>query len=97
MKTPTVLVLVALITIVMDIPCALSSTKGLQKSGACPKLPPDTFGTCVERCSGDGSCPGEMKCCSNGCGHVCKSPVFEGRDVSMRKELDEMAAGRWDT
>ncbi|XP_021086759.1 WAP four-disulfide core domain protein 18-like isoform X2 [Mesocricetus auratus] len=75
MKTATVLVLVALIAIVMDTSCALSSPKG-QKPGACPKLPPDAVGICVEQCSGDGSCPGKMKCCSNGCGHVCKHPVF---------------------
>ncbi|XP_040605285.1 WAP four-disulfide core domain protein 18-like isoform X2 [Mesocricetus auratus] len=76
MKAPTVLVLVALITIVTEMPCALSSTKGLQRPGACPKLPPNTFGICVERCSGDDSCPEGMKCCSNGCGHVCKPAVF---------------------
>ncbi|XP_027281923.1 WAP four-disulfide core domain protein 18-like isoform X2 [Cricetulus griseus] len=74
MKTATVLVLVALIANVMDTSCALSSQG--QKPGACPKLPPNTVGTCDEKCSGDGSCPGKMKCCSNGCGHVCKPPVF---------------------
>uniref|UniRef100_A0A8C6RE93 WAP four-disulfide core domain protein 18-like n=2 Tax=Nannospalax galili TaxID=1026970 RepID=A0A8C6RE93_NANGA len=49
----------------------------LQKPGVCPTVPPGTFGICVEKCSGDESCPKEMKCCSNGCGHVCKSPVFK--------------------
>ncbi|CAH6775817.1 Wfdc17 [Phodopus roborovskii] len=77
MKTATVLVLVALITIVMDMTYALPSTKGLQKSGACPELLPNTAGICVEGCSGDEMCPGKMKCCSNGCGHVCKSPIFK--------------------
>ncbi|XP_040605282.1 WAP four-disulfide core domain protein 18-like isoform X2 [Mesocricetus auratus] len=75
MKTATALVLVALIAIVMDTSCALSSLRR-QKPGACPKLPPNTGGSCNEECSGDGSCPGKMKCCSNGCGHVCKHPVF---------------------
>nr|XP_021497142.1 WAP four-disulfide core domain protein 18-like [Meriones unguiculatus] len=77
MKTATVLVLVTLITVGMNIACALSSSKTTQKPGACPELPPNIFGICVERCSGDDSCPEEMKCCSNGCGHVCKSPVFK--------------------
>ncbi|XP_038181301.1 WAP four-disulfide core domain protein 18-like [Arvicola amphibius] len=74
MKPPTVLVLVVLIAIVMDTVYPMSSGR-LQKPGACPKVPPNTGGACVEKCSGDDSCPGNMKCCSNGCGHVCKPPV----------------------
>ncbi|XP_041519752.1 WAP four-disulfide core domain protein 18-like [Microtus oregoni] len=75
MKTPTVLVLVVLIATVMDTAYPLSSSGRLQKPGTCPKVPPNTVGACVESCSGDDSCPGKMKCCSNGCGHVCKPPV----------------------
>nr|XP_006995378.1 WAP four-disulfide core domain protein 18-like [Peromyscus maniculatus bairdii] len=77
MKTATILVLVALITMEMGKACALSSHGELQKPGACPKVPPSTGGTCNERCSGDDSCPRKMKCCSNGCGHVCMRPVFK--------------------
>ena len=44
----------------------------LGKPGACPK--PTGFGICVEACSGDGDCPDNEKCCSNGCGHVCMKP-----------------------
>ncbi|XP_028628084.1 WAP four-disulfide core domain protein 18-like [Grammomys surdaster] len=76
MKTATVLFLVALIAVGMNITCALSSSKKLEKPGACPKNPPGTIGICAELCSGDQSCPGKMKCCSNGCGNVCKIPVF---------------------
>ncbi|XP_076792267.1 WAP four-disulfide core domain protein 18-like [Arvicanthis niloticus] len=76
MKTATVLVLVALISMKMNIAWALPNSKTLEKPGACPKLPPNSFGTCDERCSGDESCSGKMKCCSNGCGHACKPPVF---------------------
>ncbi|XP_021045158.1 WAP four-disulfide core domain protein 18-like, partial [Mus pahari] len=47
-----------------------------EKPGACPKNSPENVGTCIDRCSGDRSCPGNMKCCSNGCGHVCRRPVF---------------------
>ncbi|XP_036051173.1 WAP four-disulfide core domain protein 18-like [Onychomys torridus] len=75
MKTATVLVLVAFFAIMMDTACALSSPGG--KPGACPKLPPNTFGTCDEKCSRDDSCPEKMKCCSNGCGHVCQPAVFK--------------------
>ncbi|XP_038184662.1 WAP four-disulfide core domain protein 18-like [Arvicola amphibius] len=69
MKTSTVLVLLALMA------CTLSSTTGLEKPGACPTLPPNSAGICIEKCSGDDSCPDKLKCCSNGCGHVCKSPA----------------------
>ncbi|KAL6074172.1 hypothetical protein STEG23_025655, partial [Scotinomys teguina] len=94
MKTATVLVLLALITIVMDTAHALSSPKGLQKSGSCPQLPPNTFGTCDESCSGDESCPGNMKCCSNGCGHACKPPVFDsGPQSSYTPEPPDRGIG----
>uniref|UniRef100_A0A8C2W2X7 WAP domain-containing protein n=1 Tax=Chinchilla lanigera TaxID=34839 RepID=A0A8C2W2X7_CHILA len=47
-----------------------------QKPGVCPELPKGTIGLCAEFCSGDQSCPNDLKCCSNGCGHSCQSPVF---------------------
>ncbi|EDM05495.1 extracellular peptidase inhibitor [Rattus norvegicus] len=76
MKTASVLLLVALIAVGMNITYALFSPTKLEKPGKCPKNPPRSIGTCVELCSGDQSCPNIQKCCSNGCGHVCKSPVF---------------------
>ncbi|XP_075929276.1 uncharacterized protein LOC116950820 isoform X2 [Petromyzon marinus] len=48
------------------------------KPGSCPTLPPDTMGTCDEACTDDDSCPGEQKCCSNGCGHSCVDPQVLG-------------------
>ncbi|XP_078468534.1 uncharacterized protein LOC144731390 [Lampetra planeri] len=44
------------------------------KPGSCPTPPPGTVGTCDEACTDDESCPGEQKCCSNGCGHSCVEP-----------------------
>ncbi|CAH1799634.1 unnamed protein product [Owenia fusiformis] len=41
----------------------------------CPKVPPGTSGMCVQMCSADDECPEKQKCCSNGCGHVCRDPV----------------------
>lgn len=41
----------------------------------CPPLLPGSIGICVEQCSGDDDCPTGQKCCSNGCGHVCKVAV----------------------
>ena len=35
----------------------------------CPK--PTGFGICVELCPVGADCGPGMKCCSNGCGHVC--------------------------
>ncbi|XP_037057074.1 WAP four-disulfide core domain protein 18-like [Peromyscus leucopus] len=74
MKAFILLVLVALIAVEMDKACALSSHGRLQKPGSCPKVPPNTGGTCDERCSGDESCPGKMKCRSNGCGLSANLP-----------------------
>ncbi|KAK7865259.1 hypothetical protein R5R35_012378 [Gryllus longicercus] len=45
-----------------------------QKPGRCPSRRPGHSGQCVERCSGDDGCPGNTKCCSNGCGHTCQDP-----------------------
>ncbi|XP_036051174.1 WAP four-disulfide core domain protein 18-like [Onychomys torridus] len=84
MKTATASVLVAFISIVMGTAWALSSPGG--KPGACPLLPPNTVGTCDKKCSGDKSCPGEMKCCSNGCGHVCMRPVFKLHQGNYRRK-----------
>nr|XP_045015481.1 WAP four-disulfide core domain protein 18-like [Jaculus jaculus] len=94
MRTVTVVVLVALIAVGMDMAWALRSPRGQEKPGACPKVRPGNVGICVERCSGDNSCPKKMKCCSNGCGHVCMQPVFycfrslggRDRDVSFSQE-----------
>ncbi|CAM5152287.1 unnamed protein product [Eretmochelys imbricata] len=43
------------------------------RPGACPNIRGP--GICVERCRGDDSCPPGRKCCSNGCGHVCMTPI----------------------
>ena len=45
------------------------------KPGTCPNVPEGVAGGCVEECSSDDSCPGEEKCCSNGCGHTCRIPA----------------------
>ncbi|XP_044277249.1 WAP four-disulfide core domain protein 3 [Varanus komodoensis] len=44
------------------------------KPGACPR--PTGAGLCVESCSADDACPGDQKCCSNGCGHTCQTPLL---------------------
>ena len=44
------------------------------KPGRCPTISPDTGGICVENCSSDADCDGDLKCCSNGCGHTCQEP-----------------------
>ncbi|XP_034360895.1 WAP four-disulfide core domain protein 18-like [Arvicanthis niloticus] len=88
MKTATVLFLVALITVGMNITCALSSPKKLEKPGACPKTSPRISGICIEMCSGDESCPGKMKCCSYGCRHICIVPVFKMSDNHVEDGFD---------
>ncbi|XP_013373791.1 PREDICTED: WAP four-disulfide core domain protein 3 isoform X1 [Chinchilla lanigera] len=45
------------------------------KEGECPfdKNP------CKELCQGDESCPAGQKCCSTGCGRVCRGDIPKGR------------------
>ena len=50
-----------------------------QVSNECPPLGSDTVGICVEECSGDGDCPVDLICCSNGCGHTCQQRYTPGR------------------
>ena len=45
------------------------------KPGRCPPVPADIMGICPEMCTGDEGCMAETKCCSNGCGHVCRIPL----------------------
>uniref|UniRef100_A0A8C7ARW7 WAP domain-containing protein n=1 Tax=Neovison vison TaxID=452646 RepID=A0A8C7ARW7_NEOVI len=45
------------------------------KAGECP---PDNH-PCRELCQGDESCPAGQKCCSTGCGRVCRGGLPEGR------------------
>ncbi|XP_037057147.1 WAP four-disulfide core domain protein 18-like [Peromyscus leucopus] len=94
MKAGILLVLVALIAMEMDKACALSSHGKLQKPGACPKAQQNTGGSCHERCSGDESCPGKMKCCSLGCGHACLRPVFKMVDSRVEDGFDTYKYGR---
>ncbi|CAG2224039.1 WFDC3 [Mytilus edulis] len=53
----------------------MNFTSSLVKPGFCPPVPKDSVGVCVEYCSSDDTCPGEQKCCSNGCGHFCSVPT----------------------
>ena len=40
-------------------------------------VPSDAVGICIQACNADSGCPLNNKCCSNGCGNVCVSPVVE--------------------
>ncbi|CAI9162598.1 unnamed protein product [Rangifer tarandus platyrhynchus] len=81
MKTGTIFVLVAFIIMGLEVACAQRSPiKGKQRPGFCPEVPKDSPGICLNGCSGDDSCPKGMKCCSNGCGYICKKPVFKKGD-----------------
>uniref|UniRef100_A0A3B4A425 WAP domain-containing protein n=1 Tax=Periophthalmus magnuspinnatus TaxID=409849 RepID=A0A3B4A425_9GOBI len=50
------------------------------KAGMCPRRTWG-MGVCAEYCTSDSECEGDMKCCSNGCGHECMKPykVKRGR------------------
>ncbi|XP_058541769.1 WAP four-disulfide core domain protein 3 isoform X2 [Neofelis nebulosa] len=45
------------------------------KEGECPP----NKNLCKELCWGDESCPAGQKCCSNGCGRVCRGGILKGR------------------
>uniref|UniRef100_A0A3B4B787 WAP domain-containing protein n=1 Tax=Periophthalmus magnuspinnatus TaxID=409849 RepID=A0A3B4B787_9GOBI len=43
-----------------------------EKPGVCPKPRPDIdpkVASCLNECSSDSQCEGNLKCCFNGCGH----------------------------
>ncbi|XP_072773191.1 uncharacterized protein [Taeniopygia guttata] len=45
------------------------------KPGVCPTVLRGSLGPCLERCDTDSDCTGDDKCCTTGCGHVCKPPT----------------------
>ncbi|XP_055078740.1 WAP four-disulfide core domain protein 18-like [Periophthalmus magnuspinnatus] len=46
-----------------------------EKPGVCPKPDIDPkVASCLNECSSDSQCEGNLKCCFNGCGHVCAKP-----------------------
>ncbi|XP_006821660.1 uncharacterized protein LOC100371432 [Saccoglossus kowalevskii] len=54
----------------------VSMLTGTYKSGECPNISPYGWnsGVCVSHCTLDIDCPGDNKCCSNGCGAMCMPP-----------------------
>ena len=42
---------------------------------SCPPLTGDTAGICVQECTDDSNCSDSKRCCSNGCGMTCQTPV----------------------
>ena len=56
-----------------------------EKSGQCPKLESGMMGTCYQGCNNDWDCEGDSKCCSNGCGHVCKDPAETEGTVNLAR------------
>uniref|UniRef100_A0A2K6EKH3 WAP four-disulfide core domain 2 n=1 Tax=Propithecus coquereli TaxID=379532 RepID=A0A2K6EKH3_PROCO len=50
-----------------------------EKKGSCPQVDISfpQLGLCQDQCQVDSQCPGQMKCCRNGCGKVsCVTPNF---------------------
>ncbi|XP_059683369.1 LOW QUALITY PROTEIN: WAP four-disulfide core domain protein 3-like [Gavia stellata] len=54
------------------------SRRAAAKPGACPVVLRGSLGPCLELCDTDGDCPGSAKCCTTGCGRICKPPT-EGK------------------
>ncbi|KAJ0036910.1 hypothetical protein NQD34_005587 [Periophthalmus magnuspinnatus] len=47
-----------------------------EKPGVCPKPRTDIHVEvgCLDQCSTDSECEGNLKCCFDGCGRVCEKP-----------------------
>ncbi|XP_057892556.1 WAP four-disulfide core domain protein 3-like [Melospiza georgiana] len=45
------------------------------KPGVCPMVLRGSLGPCLELCDTDSDCTGDSKCCTTGCGHICKPPT----------------------
>ncbi|OLP97072.1 hypothetical protein AK812_SmicGene20600 [Symbiodinium microadriaticum] len=65
------------------------------KELACPELPRNSVGICVEECETNDDC--ELRgqkghwCCSNGCGHSCTMPERVGAIVAPAKRFEIIA------
>ncbi|XP_008519887.1 WAP four-disulfide core domain protein 3 [Equus quagga] len=51
-------------------------TAGKHEFAECPADP----NPCENLCDGDSSCPQGHKCCSTGCGRICRGDIEGGRD-----------------
>ncbi|KAA0706851.1 hypothetical protein E1301_Tti002171 [Triplophysa tibetana] len=58
----------------------------IAKPGVCPSSR-FSIGLCAEFCFNDRECPGNEKCCSNGCGHQCTPPYTAKPGVCPRRML----------
>lgn len=47
------------------------------KAGSCPETNGYSY-LCDTECQNDASCDGALKCCYNGCGYSCVSPIEDG-------------------
>nr|XP_022324862.1 neurogenic locus notch homolog protein 4-like isoform X2 [Crassostrea virginica] len=69
----------------------------INKPGACPVVSTDTVGICVQECSDDSVCAGDLKCCSNGCGHTCQNPFLKkGKCPASLRSLGGVCVGERD-
>ncbi|XP_063206394.1 WAP four-disulfide core domain protein 3 [Chroicocephalus ridibundus] len=57
------------------VPPDTGSRRAAAKPGVCPVVLRGSVGPCLELCDTDGDCPRLAKCCTTGCGHVCKPPT----------------------
>ena len=54
----------------------------------------DVAGTCTEECQNDQDCHGEGKCCSNGCGHVCMTPIQGELHIKIVSDYGNLTSNR---
>ncbi|KAM3932730.1 anosmin-1-like [Leptodactylus fuscus] len=70
--------------------CEFLKSLQVMKQGHCP--PPHRASgfaaACVLSCSADTDCPGSKKCCTNGCGLTCQTPVNMFKGVPLRPHTE---------
>ncbi|VDI58168.1 Hypothetical predicted protein, partial [Mytilus galloprovincialis] len=64
------------------------------KPGSCPIPKSGMAGICLQRCNGDFDCPGNAKCCSNGCGNECSNPQDNDPKCRVGQPLSNINCGR---
>ena len=69
----------------------------VNKPGRCPQTNGQSF-QCDDECQNDAGCGSELKCCYNGCGYSCVSPVQEESEAGhvLQPETTPTSPGRMD-
>ncbi|XP_041275151.1 WAP four-disulfide core domain protein 3 [Onychostruthus taczanowskii] len=71
------------------------SHRATVKPGVCPMVLRGSLGPCLELCDTDGDCTGDDKCCTTGCGHICKPPTKGKPSAPCGDKTTTCRQGTW--